>query len=37
MPYVETEHGSQGDNIRLRWPEAVKGQAAVMVRSDLSF
>ena len=34
MPYVETEQGASGDEIRLVWGEAVKGKVAVITRID---
>lgn len=37
IPYLEPQSGIGLDEVRLRWVKAVKGNALIMVRSDLSF
>ena len=34
MPYVQTTQGANGDQVHLRWPQAVRGRALVTVRVD---
>ncbi len=34
MPYAETEKGTDGQNVVLKWESAVKGQAMVKIRMD---
>lgn len=34
MPYVETEKGSGGKDVHLKWNTSLKGEAAVMIRMD---
>lgn len=34
MPYVETEQGTSGKNVHLKWNTALKGEALVKVRMD---
>ncbi|MFN7003277.1 MAG: glycosyl hydrolase family 28-related protein [Roseinatronobacter sp.] len=34
MPYAEVQHGPNGNQVRLRWSQAVRGRALVTVRVD---
>ncbi|MBK0327602.1 right-handed parallel beta-helix repeat-containing protein [Rhodobacteraceae bacterium F11138] len=34
LPYAETEHGAQKDEVKLVWNEPVRGEIAVTVRMD---
>ncbi|WP_425038090.1 glycosyl hydrolase family 28-related protein [Primorskyibacter sp. S187A] len=34
MPYTQLEQGSEAQDVRLRWPEAVRGEMRVTMRMD---
>jgi hypothetical protein len=34
MPYAETERGTNGRMIHLRWPQALRGRVQATIRCD---